>query len=111
MAALDVALDESKMPPNLRKLLAIAGEEGWSVGPVTVVARLEKKGAKPFFSRWDLKDGRWSFNMCRVINPAGGLMPLKISDAFIYLRDQTVIYPEDPDDSSREAREEPEAFQ
>jgi len=84
------------MPPNAKKLLRIAEENDWQIGPVTLVARLQKEGAKPFFARWDLKEGRWSFAMCRVINPAGGLMPLKISDAFIYLTDPSVIYPCDP---------------
>lgn len=96
LGGLELALDEEKMPPNVRKLLRIAEEEGWEIGPVTLVARLAKKGAKPFFARWDFKNERWAFNMCRVINPLGGLMPLKVSDAFIYLQDQSVIYPEDP---------------
>lgn len=98
MAALEVALDETKIPPNARKLLRIAEEEEWQIGPVSLVARLHKEGAQPFFARWDLKEGRWSFAQCRALSPVGeGLVKLKISDAFIYLQDPTVIYPEDPE--------------
>lgn len=97
MDELDLGLNESKMPPNAKKLLRIAEEEGWHIGPITLVARLQKEGAKPLFARWDLREGKWKFEQCRVISPAGtGLMPLKISDAFIYLADTSVIYPEDP---------------
>lgn len=85
------------MPPNAKKLLRIAEENDWQIGPVSLVARLDKDGAKPFFARWDLREGKWRFEQCRVIRPVGtGLMPLKISDAFVYLEDPTVIYPEDP---------------
>lgn len=100
---LDVALDEDKMPPNAKKLLRIAEENDWQIGPVTLVVRLQREGAKPLFARWDLKESRWSFAMCRVPRPvAGGLMPLKISDAFIYLQDTSVIYPEDPEKEEKD---------
>lgn len=94
---LELALDEEKMPPNAKKLLRIAEEEDWRIGPVSLVARLDKEGAQPFFARWDFRHGKWSFAMCRALSPVGhGLVKLTIRDAFIYLKDPTVIYPEDP---------------
>jgi hypothetical protein len=95
--AIETALDETKMPPNARKLLRIAEEEGWQLGPITLVARLQRADAQPFFARWDFKENRWSFNQCRALSPVGqGLVKLTIRDAFVYLQDPTVIYPEDP---------------
>lgn len=93
------ALDETKMPPNAKKLLRIAEEQGWGIGPTSLVVRLQKEGAQPLFARWDLQEGKWRFAMCRVINPVGtGLIRITASDAFIYLTDPSVIYPEDPED-------------
>lgn len=99
--AVSLALDEDKMPPNARKLLRIAEEEGWQLGPITLVARLNREGAQPFYARWDLKDQRWSFAQCRALSPVGqGLVKLTIRDAFVYLTDPSVIYPEDPQEEN-----------
>lgn len=88
------------MPPNASKLLRIAEEEAWQLGPITLVARLQKEGAQPFFARWDFKGGKWSFAQCRAISPVGqGLVKLTIRDAFTYLQDPSVIYPDDPEGS------------
>lgn len=85
------------MPPNAKKLLRIAEENEWQIGPITLVARLQRADAQPLFARWDLKENRWSFSQCRVISPVGqGLQKLTIRDAFVYLQDPSVIYPEDP---------------
>lgn len=97
--AVSLALDEQKMPPNAKKLLRIAEEQGWQIGTVSLVARMTRADAQPFFASWHFKDGRWAFDMCRALSPVGqGLVKLKISDAFIYLQDPTVIYPEDPEE-------------
>jgi hypothetical protein len=88
------------MPPNARKLLRIAEEEGWQIGTVSLVARINREGAQPFYASWHLKEGKWSFAQCRALSPVGqGLVKLTIRDAFVYLQDPTVIYPEDPEES------------
>lgn len=85
------------MPPNARKLLRIAEEEGWQIGTVSLVARINREDAQPFYASWHMKEGKWSFYGCRALSPVGqGLVKLNIRDAFVYLQDPTVIYPEDP---------------
>lgn len=81
------------------KLLAKAREEGWHENPFTsLVIRLGKDGAVPFFIRWDLGVGTggkpsWRFAGARAANG----QQLNYNDALLYLEDQTVILPEDPD--------------
>jgi hypothetical protein len=80
------------------KLLAKAKEEGWSDNPYSsLVIRLAKEGAEPFFIRWDLAVGTngkpsWRFHGARAFNG----QPLNYNDALLYLEDPSVIYPEPP---------------
>lgn len=92
------ALDEAKMPPNAKKLLRLAEENGWQLnGPgATLVIRLTREDAQPFYAGWQLKEGRWTFWNCRYLDPRSGLGKLTMSDAFVYLQDPTVIQEEDP---------------
>jgi len=88
------------MPPNAKKLLRIAEEEGWQIGVVSLVARINRPDAQPFYASWHFKHGKWAFHECRALSPIGhGLVKLNIRDAFIYLQDPTVIYPEDPEEN------------
>lgn len=80
------------------KLLAKAKEEGWTENPHTsLVIRLDKEGAEPFFMRWDLAEGSngkpsWRFQGGRAKNGQA----LGLNDALLYLEDPSVIYPEPP---------------
>lgn len=80
------------------KLLAKAKEHGWHENPYTsLVIRLDKEGAEPFFVSWHLAEGAngkpsWRFQGGRARN----LQPLGLNDALLYLEDPSVIYPEPP---------------
>jgi len=89
-------LDPATLPPNARKLLRIAEEEGWTSNGASLAIRLTREDAQPFFATWLLKEGKWAFSMCRYLDPISGLGKLTMNDAFVYLKDPTVIYPEDP---------------
>lgn len=89
-------------PTNARglKVLAQAKELGWQENPyVSMVLRLTKEGAEPFFARWDLgvtASGKpsWRFQGARAANG----QPLAYNDIAVYLQDPDVIHPEPPED-------------
>lgn len=81
------------------KVLAKAEEEGWTLNPVcSLVLRLTREDALPFFARWDLtvapETGKksWRFQGARAMNG----QPLNYNDISVYLEDPSVIYPEPP---------------
>jgi hypothetical protein len=84
------------------KVLARAKELGWHENPYTsLVIRLGKEGAEPFFARWDLgvtSSGKpsWRFQGARAANGQA----LNYNDVLIYLEDPDVIYPEPPEDDT-----------
>lgn len=84
------------MPPNLKKLIRIAEEEGWTPNGTSLASRWTRADARPFFATWLFKHGKWQFDVCRYMDPINGLGKLTIRDAFIYLQDPTVIQQEDP---------------
>lgn len=94
-------------PTNARglKVLAKAKELGWHENPyVSMVIRLTKEGAEPFFARWDLGvtgSGKpsWRFQGARAANG----QPLNYNDISVYLEDPSVILPEDPEENTPEA--------
>lgn len=88
---------EGPIPVNAQKVLDTASEFGWWENPYTsLVIRLTKEEAEPFFCRWDLfvdpETGKrsWRFAGARAANG----QPLNYNDIFIYLQDPSVIYPE-----------------
>lgn len=99
--AFDVAVKEVMSEPGAvkaLKLLAKAKENGWHENPYTsLVIRLDKEGAEPFYIRWDLSAGAngkpsWRFQGGRARNGQA----LNLSDALLYLEHPSVIYPEPP---------------
>lgn len=94
-------------PSNAKalKVLALAKENGWHENPFTsLVIRLDKEGAEPFFCRWDLAVGTngkpsWRFQGARASNG----QPLNYNDVLVYLTDPSVIYPEAPGEEGEAA--------
>lgn len=89
---------EASPPPRVLKVLDAAEENGWTENPyVSLVVRLTREDAVPFFARWDLVtngDKRsWRFHGARAANGQA----LNYGDIFIYLDDPSVIYPEPPE--------------
>lgn len=93
------------------KVLAKAKEEGWTKNPhCSLVLRLTREDALPFYARWDLtfdkETGKksWRFQGARAVNG----QPLNYNDIGTYLEDPSVIYPEPPsipeDDSDESVR-------
>jgi hypothetical protein len=101
----DVMKDETvgmKEPTALRamKVLDAAKANGWVENPYcSLVLRLTRPDAEPFFARWDLsfnpETGKrsWRFVGARAKNG----QPLNYTDIFIYLENPAVIYPEPPE--------------
>lgn len=110
----DVLADETSGEPSAAralKVLAMAREHGWVDNPHTsLVVRLTKDEALPFFIRWDLsfdpETGKksWRFQGARAQNGQA----LNYNDALLYLQDPDVIHPEPPtspeDDSDESFR-------
>lgn len=100
----DVLADEVEGEPSAAralKVLAKAQEEGWTQNPVcSLVLRLTREDALPFFARWDLtfnpETGKksWRFQGARAMNGQA----LNYNDIFIYLEDPDVIEPESPEE-------------
>jgi hypothetical protein len=86
------------LPPNVVKVLERAEELGWFQNPFTsLVVRLSRDDAEPFYARWDMyvsPEGKrsWRFKHARAKNA----QPLNYKDIFTYLEDPSVIYPEPP---------------
>jgi hypothetical protein len=104
----DLTVKEALSDPTAAKalkLLAKAKELGWAENPFTsLVIRLNKEGAEPFFIRWDLGVGTngkpsWRFAGARAHNNQA----LNYNDALIYLEDPSVIYPEPPSEGEEGA--------
>jgi hypothetical protein len=89
---------EEDLPTRVQKILDKSMEEGWWENPyVSLVVRLTKEEALPFFARWDLHSDpsgkrSWRFHGARAVNGQA----LNYSDIFLYLEDPTVIHPEPP---------------
>ena len=88
-------------PARAIKVLDTAKAKGWTENPFcSLVLRLTRADAIPFFARWDLSfnadTGKksWRFTEARAANG----QPLNYNDIFIYLDDPRVIYPEPPGD-------------
>lgn len=93
---------DQEIPPRILKLIDLGIAEGW-MNHVSLAARFQPPSdwplAKPFFARWDYvpETARWKFWGARVLNPVGtGLVTIGARDIEIYLKDPTVIYPENP---------------
>jgi hypothetical protein len=81
------------------KVLAKAKELGWTENPAcSLVLRLTREDALPFYARWDLafdpESGKksWRFQGARAVNG----QPLNYNDISTYLENPDVIYPEPP---------------
>jgi hypothetical protein len=101
-------LDGEPTAARAMKILDQAGELGWTENPfVSLVIRLTRDDAVPFFARWDLSvtdSGKrsWRFQGARAANGQA----LNFNDIKIYLEDPDVIHPEpptSPEDDSDEA--------
>lgn len=93
------AVIDGPPPARVLKVLDAADENGWTENPyISLVVRLTREDAIPFFARWDLvgsEDKRsWRFQGARAANG----QKLNYNDIFIYLEDPSVIYPEPPED-------------
>jgi hypothetical protein len=96
-------------PARALKILAKAKEEGWTENPhCSLVLRLTREDAIPFYARWDLsfdpETGKksWRFQGARAMNGQA----LNYNDISVYLEDPSVIYPEPPsipEDDSEES--------
>jgi hypothetical protein len=103
-------LDGEPTAARAMKMLDQAEELGWTESPfVSLVIRLTREDAIPFFARWDLavsKEGKrsWRFQGARAANG----QPLNFNDIKVYLNDPDVIHPEMPsipeDDSDESVR-------
>ena len=89
---------DGPIPARVGKVLDTAREQGWWENPYTsLVVRLTRWDAEAFFARWDLfidpVSGKrsWRFAGARAFNG----QPLNYNDIFLYLRDPSVIFPED----------------
>lgn len=91
---------QGPLPPRIDKLLDLAEQEGWFQNSHTsLVVRLSREDAVPFFARWDMivrEDGRRSWRFVHAW--AKNTQPLSYSDISIYLKDPSVIYPEPPEE-------------
>lgn len=88
------------------KVLDAAKANGWVENThCSLVLRLTRDDAEPFFASWDLSfnpdTGKpsWRFTGARAKNG----QPLNYNDIFIYLEDPRVIYPEPPADEPGES--------
>jgi hypothetical protein len=112
MSIHDVLADEVEGEPSAAralKVLAAAKDAGWTENPYTsLVLRLTREDARPFFARWDLSfdpaTGRksWRFQGAR----AGNGQALSYQDIFLYLDDPSVIEADPPDELAEAAGHE-----
>ena len=92
---------EAELPKTVERVLKTAQENGWVLNGkgMTMVIRLDKPDdpdAVPFYCSWQLviaKDGqrRWQFTGAAAAN----WQPLTFHDVFTYLKDPSVIWPEE----------------
>src|SRR5579859_2475548 len=104
MDIFDVLPDELGGEPSAARAIKIldeAKELGWTENPfVSLVVRLTREDAKPFFARWDLSihpetvKRSWRFAKAYASNGQA----LAYGDIRTYLNDPSVIYPEPPDE-------------
>ena len=104
MDIFDVLPDELGGEPSAARAIKIldeARELGWTENPyVSLVVRLTREDAKPFFARWDMgfspETGKrsWRFHGAFAANGQA----LAFSDIKTYLNDPSVIEPEPPDE-------------
>ena len=83
------------------KLLDEAKELGWTENPfVSLVVRLTRDDAKPFYARWEMgfnpETGKRSWRFAKAF--ASNTQPLAFGDIKTYLEDPSVIFPEPPDE-------------
>jgi len=111
MDIFDVLPDElagEPSPARAIKILDQAKELGWTLNPfASLVIRLTRDDALPFFAKWDLsvsESGKksWRFTGARAANG----QPLAYGDIKAYLEDPRVIYPEPPDELCEAAEHE-----
>lgn len=96
-------------PARALKVLEAAKANGWVENThCSLVLRLTREDAEPFWARWDLsfnpETGRksWRFYGARAKNGQA----LNYNDIFIYLENPEVIYPEPPADEPGESESE-----
>lgn len=104
-------LDGEPSAARAMKILDQAAELGWTENPfVSLVIRLTREDALPFYARWDLSvtsEGKrsWRFQGARAANGQA----LNYNDIKIYLQDPDVIQPDMPsipeDDSDESVRD------
>lgn len=109
MSIFDALKDELDGEPTASraiKILEEARDLGWTENPfASLVIRLTRPDAKPFFARWDLSPNpetgkrSWRFKHAWASNG----QPLAFGDIKEYLADPTVIEPEMPDELAEAA--------
>jgi hypothetical protein len=102
MDIFDVIKDEVSSEPTAAravKVLDAAKANGWVENThASLVLRLTREDALPFFASWNLsfnpETGKrsWRFTGARAKN----MQPLNYQDIFVYLENPEVIYPEPP---------------
>ena len=112
MTIFDALEDELGGEPSAAraiKILDTALELGWTENPfASLVIRLNRPDAKPFFARWDLSHNpetgkrSWRFKHAWASNT----QPLAFGDIKTYLEDPSVIEPEMPDELAEAAEHE-----
>lgn len=89
------------LPANVTKVIQTAISNDWQLNGkgFTVALRLDKPTdplAQPFYIMWDVGSTAKGAISFRFGNAATvGLQPLSAADVLTYLKDPTVIYPED----------------
>lgn len=111
LSILDAIKDELEGEPSAARAIKIldeAAELGWAENPfASLVIRLTREDALPFYARWDMSCNpetgkrRWRFAGARAING----QPLAYGDIKTYLEDPSVIYPEPPSDPEDDTEE------
>jgi hypothetical protein len=90
-----------QLPSHVRKVAEVATEHGWQLNGkgATLCLRLDHPDdelALPFYITWQLGETPKGALSCHYMSAATvTLQPLSIGDALEYLKDPTLIYPEE----------------
>lgn len=95
---LSVVGGEDDMPAAPKRIMALAKENGWGFGVVSLVVRMNhpQEGVPPFFMSWHygLDSGKWSFFNALAAN----MQKLNSRDCKTVIEHPDALLPEDPDE-------------
>lgn len=111
----DIQAELDDIPAKAKKVLDSAFEQGWKDNGVSLVVRLDREDAVPFFARWDLietqKEGEetkrsWRFQGARTMTGQA----LNFNDILLYLADPAIAEHDPEDCGVRGCRKETEQY-